>query len=183
MLGNFHRAAVTVDQGVFRAALPDGDGAALLQRDVERVGQTALDGGARHPVDRLELLPRGLQVYAEQGIARPDVERGQDGALLDIVAALDRDVGQLEGRDGADHAARHGIDAVAGLDQPALVPGPPAAAPAASQQQHDEAQHHRLAPQRPGGLVAERAALPAPVVVTPWRRELLGGGAHVGCLA
>src|SRR6266852_5759817 len=34
-----HRSAVGVDQRIFRAVLPDGDGAALLQRDVERVGQ------------------------------------------------------------------------------------------------------------------------------------------------
>jgi hypothetical protein len=139
--------------------------------------------GSRRSTVALELLPRGLQVDAEQRIARPDVERGQDGALLDIVAALDRDVGQLEGRDGADHAARDGIEAIARLDQPAFVPRPPAAAPAAAQQQHDQAEQHRLAPQRPDGFVANRTALLAPVVVAPRRRELLGGRVHVGCLA
>jgi len=88
-----HRSALGIDQRIFRAVLPDGDGAALLQRDVERVGQPALDGGALHPVDRLELLPRRLQIDTEERIARLDVEGGQDGALLDIVAALDRDIG------------------------------------------------------------------------------------------
>src|SRR5471032_1236547 len=57
-----HGAAVLVDQSVFLAVLPDRDGTAFLQRHVECVRQTARDGRARHPVDRLEPAARRLQV-------------------------------------------------------------------------------------------------------------------------
>src|SRR5215470_7516385 len=177
-----HRPAVAIDQGVFVAVLPDGDGATFLHRHIKRIRQAALDRGARHPVDGFQALTRRLEVDAQERISGLHVERREDGALLHIVAALDGDVGQLEWRDRTDDAAGDRVEPVARLDQPAFPPRPPARAAAASQQQHDEAQQQRLAPERPAGP-ADRSALPATVVIAPWRLGLLGRGAHVGRLA
>src|SRR5205814_560422 len=94
----------------------------------------------------------------------------------------DRDIDQLEGRDGADDGKSHGVEAALRLDQPALAPRPPATTRASTDHQHHEAQHDRLTPQRAARL-AHRSALLATVVVAPMAGWVASLRLHAGCLA
>ncbi len=148
-----HGAAVLVDQRVFGAVLPDRDGAPLLQGDIERVGQAALDGGRRDPVDRLEPLARApCRSMPSSEIAGAHVQRRQDRVALDIVAALDGDVGQLERRHRADRrcAIPHRTGSAPRPASPRFQAHQPPAPPHA-QQHHGKAQQQRLAPDRTAG--------------------------------
>ena len=153
-----HGAAVRVDQRVFGAVLPDRDGAAFPQRDVERVRQAALDGGARSTQSIASSRWRdACRSMPSSESPRLDVEGRQDRAALDIVAALDRDVGQLERRDGADDGCATTASSrfCASTSQPSRHAHQPPPPPQPSSRT-TSAEQHRLPPQRTAGL-ARRA--------------------------
>jgi hypothetical protein len=94
--------ALAVDQRKLALVLPEREGLAFGEADVDRVGEEPLDRGGAHPRDRLELGLDLRRVDGEERRPALRADRAQHGVARGHLAALDLDVGDREAGAGGD---------------------------------------------------------------------------------